>query len=281
MVEGSCLCGTVRWQVSAEFARMSHCHCSMCRKAHGAAFATFAAVDAEAFVYLAGEESLTVYASSSSFERPFCRHCGSAAPHPSLDGKMSVPVGCLDGSPGMLPQQHIFTSAKAPWHTISDELPRYDGYPNDMVSSAVPRAALPPVTVGVARGSCLCGAVRYELDLPFSGAYNCHCLRCRKARAAAHTTNGRLSTDGFRFLSGADKVQIFKLPGAQFFAQAFCTTCGSGMPRADLERGTVVVPLGSLDDDPSVDKIDHIFVDSKASWYEIGDGLKQFAERPD
>lgn len=279
MVEGSCLCGTVRWRVSAEFARMSHCHCSMCRKAHGAAFATFAAVDADAFAYLAGAESLIVYQSSSGFERPFCQHCGSAAPHRSLDAKMAVPVGCLDGAPGMLPQQHIFAASKAPWHTIGDELPRYDGYKNDMASPATLREALPPAKAGVARGSCLCGAVSYELDLPFSAIYNCHCSRCRKARAAAHTTNGRISTDAFRFIKGADQLTTFKLPGAQFFAQTFCTTCGSGMPRVDSARGTVAVPLGSLDDDPGVDRVEHIFVGSKASWYTISDGLPQFVAR--
>ena len=92
MVDGSCLCATVRWRVEADFARMSHCHCSMCRKSHGAPFATYAAVDAAAFRYLQGEDALTVYASSPGYTRPFCSHCGSAAPSRVADGKVTVPA---------------------------------------------------------------------------------------------------------------------------------------------------------------------------------------------
>lgn len=125
MVEGSCLCGTVRWRVDGDFTRMSHCHCSMCRKAHGAAFATFAAAQPDRFSYIQGENALTVYTSSPGFERPFCSRCGSAAPHPSLDAMVAVPVGCLDGPAGMQPQQHIFAGSHAPWHNIADDLPRF------------------------------------------------------------------------------------------------------------------------------------------------------------
>ena len=104
MVEGSCLCGTVRWRVDAPVRRMSHCHCSMCRKSHRAPFATYAAVDAEAFGYLQGEEALTHYASSAGSDRPFCSRCGSAAPNNALDGRITCPVGCLDGPAGFVEQ---------------------------------------------------------------------------------------------------------------------------------------------------------------------------------
>jgi hypothetical protein len=278
-VDGSCLCGTVRWRVSAQFARMSHCHCSMCRKAHAAPFATYAAVDADAFSYLQGEDALTVYESSPGFERPFCSRCGSAAPHRSLDGKVAVPAGCLDGEPGIRPEQHIFAASRAPWHVIGDDLPRYDGYKGDVRSPARERAPLPPGSPGVVRGSCLCGAVRYELALPFETVHNCHCSRCRKARAAAHTTNGFTPVDALRFVAGEDRLVTYRLPEARFFSQVFCATCGSGMPRADHGRGIAVVPLGSLDDDPGSGAVDHIFVGSKAPWYTIADELPRFEAR--
>ncbi|MCP5149201.1 MAG: GFA family protein [Ectothiorhodospiraceae bacterium] len=132
----------------------------------------------------------------------------------------------------------------------------------------------------MARGSCLCGAVAYEVTLPFDVIHNCHCGRCRKARAAAHTTNGFVRVEAFRFTHGADAVRTFPLPGARRFAQAFCTTCGSAMPRVSVDRGVVVVPLATLDDDPGAGPQDHIHVGSKAEWFTIADALPQFERGP-
>ena len=280
MVEGSCLCGTVRWRVNAPFTRMTHCHCTICRKTHGAPFATYAAVPAEAFEYLAGEDALTVYESSPGYQRPFCSRCGSAAPHRSLDGSMVVPAGCLDGPAGIAPGEHIFASSRAPWHAIADDLPCHDAYSSDVTSAAGERAPLPPGKPGIARGSCQCGAVAYELELPFTRAFSCHCSRCRKARAAAHTSNGFTPIGALRFLRGEDNLETYRLPEARFFSQVFCRTCGSPMPRADTGRGIAVVPMASLDDDPGSGVAGHIFVGSKAEWYEFSDGLPQFEEMP-
>ena len=66
----------------------------------------------------------------------------------------------------------------------------------------------------------------------------------------------------------------------RFFSQVFCPTCGSGMPRLDPERGVAVIPFGSLDDDPGRGAEDHIFIASKAPWYEITDDLPRFDETP-
>ena len=132
----------------------------------------------------------------------------------------------------------------------------------------------------MARGSCLCGAVAFELDLPFKVVHNCHCSRCRKARAAAHTTNGFTPADALRFTRGEDNLVTYRLPEARFFSHVFCRTCGSGMPRADGERGIAVVPLGCLDDDPGGGAVDHIFVGSRAEWYTIADDLPRFEEGP-
>ena len=110
--------------------------------------------------------------------------------------------------------------------------------------------------------------------------HNCHCSRCRKARAAAHTTNGFTSAEGVRYVRGEETLVSFRPPGARFFSQVFCPTCGSGMPRIDPERGIASIPFGSLDDDPGKGADDHIYVASKAPWYAIADTLPQYPEGP-
>ena len=110
--------------------------------------------------------------------------------------------------------------------------------------------------------------------------HNCHCSRCRKARAAAHTTNGFTAMDDVRYTRGEDTLRTYRLPEARYFSQVFCPTCGSGMPRRDPERGIAVIPFGSLDDDPGRGADDHIFVASKAPWHEITDDLPRFDETP-
>ncbi|MCE2520679.1 MAG: GFA family protein, partial [Alphaproteobacteria bacterium] len=76
MVTGSCLCGAVRWLIDGPLTGMTHCHCSMCRKAHGAPFATYAAVDPESVTFLAGSDQTGVFESSPGAVRSFCSRCG-------------------------------------------------------------------------------------------------------------------------------------------------------------------------------------------------------------
>lgn len=78
MYSGSCLCGKVKYQVLSEFKNVTNCHCNMCQKHHGAAFATYASVPIQDLVYTSGEELLTSYNSSGSIVRKFCSCCGSS-----------------------------------------------------------------------------------------------------------------------------------------------------------------------------------------------------------
>ena len=110
--------------------------------------------------------------------------------------------------------------------------------------------------------------------------HNCHCSRCRKARAAAYATNGFTAIDGVEFVRGENKLKTYKLPSARFFTQRFCTRCGSGMPRLDADRDIAIIPFGSLDDDPGRGADDHIFTGSMAPWYTITDDLPCFKEVP-
>jgi hypothetical protein len=130
-VRGSCLCGGVRYEVDPEaLGRVVHCHCSMCRKATGAAFRTRVAVRARGFRWLAGEALVSRYASSPPEERTFCRVCGSTLPTFFLDrDEIGLPLGTLDDDPGVRPSAHVWVDSKAPWWTIEDALPQYSEGP--------------------------------------------------------------------------------------------------------------------------------------------------------
>ena len=275
LVQGSCLCSGIAWEVAGDdFTRMSHCHCSRCRKAHGAAFATFVVATARGFRWLRGPDLIRHFEFRGG-DRPFCSRCGSAVCWEPDQAGVLMPAGCLDEDPGVRPERHIFVGSKAPWAEISDALPQHDDNPggDGGAESPVPAPRQRPAAV---RGSCLCGGVAYNLEGDLTLMVNCHCSRCRKARAAAHATNLFLASPGFHWIRGEELLREFKLPDAERFTHCFCGTCGSSMPRVLGERA--LVPAGSLDDDPGARARLHIYTGSKAPWYEITDSLPQHEE---
>lgn len=126
MITGSCLCGGIRFEIDAVLA-LTHCHCTICRKVTGAAFATWAHVRKKQFRLISGEDLITQYESSPGSHRRFCRVCGSVAPGqaPYLP-TVSIAAGLLDDDPQVRPSLHVFVSSKAPWWEIQDELPRHE-----------------------------------------------------------------------------------------------------------------------------------------------------------
>jgi hypothetical protein len=133
MIRGSCLCNAVRFEVAEPFEEMHHCHCSRCRKAHGAAFSTFARARKASLHFLDGAEKVRDFRSSPRVVRSFCDECGSSLffQFDPLPDAIWVAVGSLDEDPGMRPEAHIFVASKAPWHTITDELPQFEEYAVD------------------------------------------------------------------------------------------------------------------------------------------------------
>ena len=129
------------------------------------------------------------------------------------------------------------------------------------------------------RGSCLCGGVRYEISGPLSYPLNCHCSICRKAHGAAFRSRARVKADDFRWTQGAELVTYYESsPGNH---RGFCRVCGSPLlSRFDNDPSSYGLPLGALDDDPGIKPGFHVFVASKAPWYDITDELPQFAELP-
>jgi hypothetical protein len=131
VLHGSCLCGGVRYEVTGTLTGALNCHCSMCRKAHGAAFRSRARVASADFRWIEGEDFVTWYESSPGNHRGFCRACGTPLVS-RFDFDRTVyglPLGPLDDDPGVKPSMHVFVASKAPWHEVTDALPRFDGLP--------------------------------------------------------------------------------------------------------------------------------------------------------
>lgn len=130
------------------------------------------------------------------------------------------------------------------------------------------------------RGSCLCGAVRYEVSGEPKRFLHCHCSRCRKATGTGHATNLFLQPASLSWLSGQEQVRSFKVPEAKRFTNVFCATCGSRVPRQMQGTDMVLIPAGSLDDDVPLRPEAHIFCDSRASWSRQAEPLPEYAEYP-
>jgi hypothetical protein len=131
MIHGSCLCGSIRYRISGKLGAASHCHCPMCRKAHGAAFGTYARVEYREFEWLAGADEVASYRSSEHVTRTFCRRCGATLQyiHDSAPASFALALGTLDDDPGVRPELHMYVAAKAPWYEIADRLPQHAASP--------------------------------------------------------------------------------------------------------------------------------------------------------
>ena len=115
-------------------------------------------------------------------------------------------------------------------------------------------------------GSCLCGAMKYEITGEPQRFVHCHCSRCRKATGTGHASNLFLEPASLKWLAGEDQFRSYKVPEAKRFTNAFCATCGSRMPRRLKDTDAVIIPAGSLDDDAPLKPAARIFYDSRASW---------------
>lgn len=127
MLRGHCECGRVSFEADGEINDFSHCHCSQCRRMHGAAFATFAGVPRGGFRYLSGENELTVYASSETHDRVFCRVCGSniLVDLSTEPDNLYISMSAVEGDPARPAGYHIYVDSKAPWYEICDDLEQY------------------------------------------------------------------------------------------------------------------------------------------------------------
>jgi hypothetical protein len=122
-------------------------------------------------------------------------------------------------------------------------------------------------------GKCVCGAVQYAVADEFVYAANCHCSNCRRTTGSAFKPFAGIARAKFSIVKGADNLMIF---GDETAHDAHCRRCGSLLHSLVRDGAFVHVAMGTLVDAPSIRPTAHIFVGSKAPWYEIADDLPQF-----
>jgi len=124
---GSCLCGGVRFSVTGPLEPIQICHCSQCRKAQGAPFASNVPVKLAQFELHAGEDILTMFRSSPAKTRAFCSRCGSPiySRREDLPGVLRVRAGLFEQPLRARPSLHAYVGDKANWWTIDDDLPQF------------------------------------------------------------------------------------------------------------------------------------------------------------
>jgi hypothetical protein len=132
-----------------------------------------------------------------------------------------------------------------------------------------------PKTNRVLAGACRCGAVRYQVSDAFLYAANCHCSGCRAATGSAFKAFAGIEREKLKITDGLDNITVI---GQQDANDTRCRACGSFLFSVVRDGAFVHVAMGSLVDAPSIHPTEHIFVGSKAPWFEITDDLPQFDE---
>lgn len=126
---GNCFCGAVHYAVADEFRYAMNCHCSNCRRTTGSAFKPFAGIERNKLSIVKGADGLLVYGEDTANDT-HCQACGSLLFSVVRDGAfVHVALGSLLDAPSIRPQRHIFVGSKAPWFTITDDLPQHEAFP--------------------------------------------------------------------------------------------------------------------------------------------------------
>ncbi|MBS37393.1 MAG: ribulose phosphate epimerase [Thiotrichales bacterium] len=132
-VPGSCFCGAVTFEIDMPTAFCGHCHCTMCRRPHGASFVTWTAVPPKQFRITGGGDQLQIYQSSEHGRRQFCKTCGSQmfCWHDTEDSMkaelIDVALASLHGDIDRMPEEHYYYDSKASWTVVDDDLPKLGG----------------------------------------------------------------------------------------------------------------------------------------------------------
>lgn len=129
-------------------------------------------------------------------------------------------------------------------------------------------------------GSCLCGAIHFEIDGEFDSFYLCHCSYCRKGTGSSNAANLFSSTAVLTWLSGKEQVREFILPGTRH-CRAFCSQCGSALPLIQESDKLLLVPAGSIENDIPIRPTAHIYMASRANWDNELELVQRFAELPE
>lgn len=124
-VSGSCLCGSIRYQLNGQMKYLCNCHCESCRRGSGAPYVAWGTVDRSDFAVITG--TLSIIQSSPDVERGFCGDCGASLTYANSRrvGEIDITLATLDRPGDFMPRSHIWVEDKLPWVVIADELPQY------------------------------------------------------------------------------------------------------------------------------------------------------------
>lgn len=129
-------------------------------------------------------------------------------------------------------------------------------------------------------GSCLCGEVHYEITGSLGVFQYCHCSRCRKFTGSAYGANIIVAPNQFEWIKGEEYLGRYEVANARHFATSFCTMCGSSLPWEAQSGKSVIIPAGTLDEDPELRPFQNVFHGSKADWYQEASELIKYDELP-
>ncbi len=130
MYQGKCLCGAVEVEISGGISEIIHCHCSLCRKNSGTAYATNGFINTNEFTIVLGKDNLSSFSFKPGRNRHFCKSCGSPVYSSNADdpSRLRIRLGLIDSDIEERPISHNFVSSKANWEDLDTKLPRYDGF---------------------------------------------------------------------------------------------------------------------------------------------------------
>lgn len=134
---GKCLCGAIAYEINGDLGPIVNCHCSKCRRWHGAVFRTRCTIKTKDFMLMKGEDNLPKYHSSKNVIKTFCKICGSIliSMYEDKADYIGLPIGGVEQDPGSRPIANIFVGSKSPWYEITDNLPQYDELPDKDIDS--------------------------------------------------------------------------------------------------------------------------------------------------
>lgn len=130
MYKGKCLCGAVEVEIAGKISDIIHCHCSLCRKNSGTAYATNGFINTAEFSVVKGKQNLSTFSFKPGRNRHFCTTCGSPVYSSNADdpSRLRIRLGILDSDINERPISHNFVSSKANWDDIDANLPKYERF---------------------------------------------------------------------------------------------------------------------------------------------------------
>lgn len=129
-------------------------------------------------------------------------------------------------------------------------------------------------------GSCLCGAISYCLTQAPSQFYFCHCEQCQKVTGSSFAANLLGPVNSIKWQTGEEFLTHFDHP-SRAFSKTFCSRCGSGVPHVNKSQTSLVIPAGSLDEQPIIEPAANLFIGESPKWLTTGLSAKKFSAFPD